>query len=54
MEYGSLILLSSTSCFTIIFNSLLAPLCVGEKFSWFVDGLTIVFVTIGCTLCLSF
>jgi len=30
--YASIILLASTPCFTLVFNSMLAPCLLGEKF----------------------
>lgn len=52
LEYGNVILLSSTSTFTLVFNSILAPLLLGERFEWASDGATIAIILAGSTLCL--
>lgn len=42
-----MILISSTSCFSIIFTAILSPIILGEKFYWKIDGVTIGFITVG-------
>jgi hypothetical protein len=43
-------LISSTSCFTIICNGILAPLILKEKFQWKVDGVAILVISAGSTV----
>ena len=43
-------MISSTSCFTIFFNAILAPLILGEVFYCRTDGVTLTMVAIGSTL----
>lgn len=52
LGYASVILLASTCCFTIIFNSILAPILLGENFQIVNEGLTINLIIIGSTLCI--
>ena len=52
LNYASVILLSSTCCFTIIFNSVLAPYFLSENFSIKSDGTTIVLLIVGSLMCL--
>jgi uncharacterized membrane protein len=47
LAFGNVILISSTSCFSIIFTAILSPIVLGEKFYWQIDGITIGFITIG-------
>lgn len=53
LDYATVVLLSATSCFTLIFNSMLAPYFLGEKFEWKSDGTTIAILIIGSSMCLS-
>lgn len=52
LNYASVILLSSTCCFTIIFNSALAPYFLSENFSFKSDGVTILLLIVGSLMCL--
>lgn len=52
LEYASVILLSSTACFTIIFNSILAPLMLNESFHARSELPTLLLLVVGCTLCI--
>jgi uncharacterized membrane protein len=47
LAFGNVILISSTSCFSIMFTAMLSPIVLGEKFYWKIDGVTIGFITIG-------
>jgi len=47
---GSILLIASTACATIVFNAVLAPLLLDEKFKLFPDGITVVLLSIGSTL----
>lgn len=51
INYASIILISTTSCVTIIFNAILTPFLLHERFNWRVDGLMIAFLLTGTTLC---
>ena len=42
-------LISATAPSTIIFNAILSPLILGEKFSCKLDGLTMLLLVSGCT-----
>ena len=50
---GNIILISSTSCFTIIFNAILSPLILKEKFEFKLDGVTIILVGAGSITAVS-
>ena len=50
MSLGNVMLISSTSCFTIICNGILAPLILKEKFQWKVDGVAIFIISAGSTV----
>lgn len=47
---GSILLIASTACVTIIFNAVLSPLLLKEKFKCFPDGLTVILLSLGSTL----
>jgi len=47
LKFGNILLISSTSCFTIIFTALLSPIVLGEKFRWKLDGVVIFLVALG-------
>jgi uncharacterized membrane protein len=50
---GNIILISSTSCITIIFNAVFAPLILNEKFEFKLDGVTIILVGAGSIIAVS-
>lgn len=50
LTLGSILLIASTSCATIVFNGILAPLLLNEKFKIFPDGCTVLLLSIGSTL----
>lgn len=47
LYFGNIILMSSTSCFSIVFTAILSPMILGENFSWKVDGVSISLICIG-------
>ena len=47
ISLGNVMLISSTSCFTIVFNGILAPLILKEKFQWKVDGVALFIISAG-------
>ena len=52
LNYGTVILLSSTSVFTIIFSAIQATIFFSEKFTCR-DAVSIVLLTIGSLICVS-
>ena len=50
LTLGSILLIASTACVTIIFNAILSPLMLGESFKIYPDLITIIFLSCGCTL----
>lgn len=50
LTLGSILLCASLSCVTIIFNAMLAPILLNEKFKIFPDGCTVVLLSIGSVL----
>ena len=50
---GNIILISSTSCFTIVFNAILSPIILKEKFEFKLDGVTIILVATGSITAVS-
>ena len=50
ISLGNVMLISSTSCFTIVCNGILAPLILKEKFQWKVDGVAIFIISAGSTV----
>ena len=52
LGFASVILLSSTGCFTLIFNSILTPLMLGEVFHYKSEIPSMLIIILGCTLCL--
>lgn len=50
LTLGSILLIASTACATIVFNAILAPIFLKEKFKIFPDGCTVVLLSIGSTL----
>lgn len=52
LEYGTIVLISITSCFCVVFTAILSPMILKEKFMWKVDGLSISLICVGCTLAL--
>jgi hypothetical protein len=53
LKFGNIILISSTSCFTIIFTGLLSPIVLGERFRLKVDGVTIALVATGSLIAVT-
>ena len=53
LNFASIILISSTSCATIIFNTILAPIFLNESFSLKRDGILVLFLTVGTLLCVN-
>ena len=53
LTLGSILLIASTACVTIIFNAILSPLMLGESFKIYPDLVTIIFLSFGCTLAAS-
>jgi len=51
LNYGTVVLLSSTTGFTLIFSDILAPIVFGEKFTWGVDGLIAGILIVGSSIC---
>ena len=49
LHFGTIMLISATAPSTIIFNAILSPLILGEKFSCKHDGLTMLLLVSGCT-----
>ena len=47
LKYGSVLLMSQTSPFTIIHTAYLSPLVLGESFLWIRDGVTIFVIAVG-------
>jgi hypothetical protein len=47
LKFANILLISSTSCFTIIFTGILSPIVLGERFRFMVDGVTIILVATG-------
>ena len=47
LRFGNIILISSTSCFTIIFNAIFSPVMLKEKFVWKIDGVALLLVSFG-------
>ena len=52
MEFATVVLLASTSIFTIVFNSILSPILLGEKWYPTSELTMIVLLFGGCTICL--
>ena len=50
LTLGSISLIASTACATIIFNAIFAPMLLNEKFKIFPDGCTILLLSIGSIL----
>ena len=50
VSYGYILIISSTSCFSIVFTALLSPFLLKEKFNWKIDGVTILLIGIGSTM----
>ena len=54
VDYASIMLLASTPCFTIVFNSVLSPCILGEKFSLISELLACFLLLIGSLLCILY
>jgi len=50
---GNIILISSTSCLTIVFTCIMSPIILKEKFVWVRDGVTILLVGSGSAIAVS-
>lgn len=50
---GNIILISSTSCFTIVFSAFLSPIMLRERFEFMLDGITILLVGTGSITAVS-
>lgn len=50
---GNILLISSTTSFTIIFNAILSPIVLGEKFRWKIDGVTIMMLATGSSIAVA-
>lgn len=50
---GNVILISSTSCLTVIFTAMLSPVLLKEKFQWRRDGVSIALVGLGSIIAIS-
>jgi len=50
---GNIILISSTSCLTIVFTAILSPIILKEQFVWIRDGVTILLVGSGSATAVS-
>jgi len=50
MDIGGILILATTSSVTIFFNAILSPLILGEKFSLYPDGVTLLLVCTGGTI----
>lgn len=44
-----MLLIASTACLTIVFNAVLSPLLLKEKFKCFPDGVTVLLLSFGST-----
>ena len=52
VDIASIILLASTPCFTLVFNSLLSPCMLGEKFKIISEILGTFILLVGSMLCI--
>lgn len=50
LSLGNILIIASTACVTIVFNAILSPLVLGEKFKPHPDGTTVFFISLGSTL----
>jgi len=50
---GNIILISSTSCLTIVFTCIMSPIILKEQFVWIRDGVTILLVGSGSATAVS-
>lgn len=50
LSLGNILIIASTACVTIVFNAILSPLILGEKFKPHPDGTTVLFISLGSTL----
>ena len=46
---GNMLLIASTACLTIVFNAVLSPLLLKEKFKLYPDGVTVLLLSFGST-----
>ena len=53
LKLGNILLISSTTSFTIIFTAILSPIFLGEKFRWKIDGVTITMLAIGSSIAVA-
>lgn len=54
LNYGNLLLLSSSSSITMIFNLLMARYFLKEFFNWIYDTIAIFLIIVGSGMCLAF
>ena len=53
LALGNIILISSTSCITIVFSAIFAPIILKERFEFMLDGITILLVGTGSIVAIS-
>ena len=53
LALGNIILISSTSCTTIVFSAIFAPIILKERFEFMLDGITILLVGTGSIVAIS-
>jgi len=53
VSFGSVLVISSTSCCTIIFSVTLTTLLLKEQFIWKKDGVTVLILSIGVMMAAS-
>lgn len=46
---GNMLLIASTACLTIVFNAVLSPMLLREKFKVYPDGVTVLLLSFGST-----
>lgn len=54
LNYGNVLLLSSSSSITMIFNLLMARYFLKEFFNWIYDSIAILLIIVGSGMCLAF
>ena len=52
LKYGTVMLISCTPCFTLIFTAIFTPIILKEKFDPYTDGISIYIISIGITTAL--
>ncbi len=53
LKFGNILLISSTSCITIVFTAFLSPIILKEIFICKIDGFTSIMIVIGSILAVS-